>query len=84
MIPWEEPKGEYAAYMTDGPDKDIQFKHDGHVFKVEHTIDVGFDTGRNKYKVECLSCNKVLHENTTGPRAYIELHLNSIKKACQS
>lgn len=53
---------------------------DGHIFVSAPTGDIGFDSGRPRFKVECLTCNTVLHENTTGPSARIDSHMRSHKQ----
>ena len=47
----------------------------GHILACTPTGDVGSDSGRPRFKVECLTCNEVLHENTTGPSVRIESHV---------
>lgn len=37
------------------------------------TGDEGMNSCRPRYFVKCLICNKVLHENTTGPLEHIEM-----------
>lgn len=37
------------------------------------TGDEGMNSLRPRYFVKCLICNKVLHENTTGPIEHIEM-----------
>jgi hypothetical protein len=75
-MPWEEPSGPYSEFQTDGPKEDVEFDLGGHLFRVTATGDSGLHTGRRKYKVSCLKCALVLHPNTTGPRCWIEMHLD--------
>lgn len=72
-MPWGDHPGN--VYVTDGPDELIEFELMGHRFKVAPTGDTGFDTGRELFWVECLTCKEVLHENTTGPRPRIRSHI---------
>jgi hypothetical protein len=68
------------------PGKDTSFTiRDGHIFASTPTGDFGIDSGRPRFKVECLTCKACLHENTTGPSARIESHLRSNKQTdfCQ-
>lgn len=51
----------------------------GHIFASTPTGDVGFDSGRPRFKVECLTCKEILHENTTGPSARIESHMRTAR-----
>lgn len=45
-----------------------------HAFEVTATKDVGCDTNRRRYRVKCVTCKTVLHENTTGPECRIRSH----------
>lgn len=36
---------------------------------------LGCDTGRRRYRVECVSCAVVVHEATTGPRWNVGFHV---------
>lgn len=72
-FPWPEA---HSAYENAGPEEELTFEKAGHTFLVSPTGDCGFDTGRKRYLVKCLSCNKVLHENTTGPGCLIREHLD--------
>ncbi len=45
-----------------------------HAFEVTATDEVGCDTGRRRYRVECVTCKTVLHANTTGPECRIRSH----------
>lgn len=51
-----------------------------HAFRVTPTNDEGIHTGRRRYKVECISCNKLLHEATTGALERIEQHLREVER----
>lgn len=44
-------------------------------FQVSPTNETGFHSGRTRYRVECMTCSKLLHEATTGPMCRIEEHL---------
>lgn len=43
-------------------------------YEVTATGDMGCDTFRDRFRVVCKRCNKVLHENTTGPECRIKDH----------
>lgn len=63
------------------PENDTTFTiRDGHIFASTPTGDVGIDSGRPRFKVECLTCNECLHENTTGPSLRIESHIRIHKQ----
>lgn len=47
----------------------------GHVFAVTPTRMIGVDSGRTRYRVECITCGCVIHEATTGPRCRVAGHL---------
>lgn len=46
----------------------------GHEYLVQATGDVGCDSGRKRYRVECVTCKEVLHTNTTGPICNMDMH----------
>jgi hypothetical protein len=49
--------------------------HEGHLFAIQATHQVGCDTGRRRYRVECRSCHLLVHEASTSARAQVEYHL---------
>jgi hypothetical protein len=51
---------------------------DGHTFRVVATEHVGCDTGRRRYRVECLTCEIIVHEATTGPLYQARGHLRDV------
>ena len=72
-FPWDPP---ISVYDTAGP-RDGQtatFEIDGVSYTVAYNGEQGIDTGRDRFIVECNTCEVLLHENTTGPRHYIEEH----------
>lgn len=54
---------------------------DGHTFRVTATGQTGCDTGRRRYRVECLTCQVEVHESTTGPMQQIGYHLRNKDEA---
>ena len=48
-------------------------------YRIEGTQHRDIDTGRRRYRVECLECHKLLHEATTGPHCRCKEH---DKEAC--
>lgn len=70
-FPWFEPK---TAYDTDGPTEDSVIKFPGADYHVSRTQNVGIHSGRGRFRVECLTCKEVLHENTTGTSSRIRGH----------
>lgn len=48
---------------------------DGHHLRVTATSERGCDTGRRRYRVECLTCAEVVHEATTGAYANMRKHI---------
>lgn len=48
---------------------------DGHHLRVMTTGELGCDTGRRRYRVECLTCGEVVHEATTGAHANMKSHV---------
>lgn len=51
---------------------------EGHTFRVVATEHVGCDTGRRRYRVECLTCEIVVHGATTGPLYQARYHLRDV------
>jgi hypothetical protein len=49
--------------------------HGRHHFVVMKTTETGIHSGRSRYLVACTSCEKLLHEATTGVWANIDRHL---------
>jgi hypothetical protein len=45
-----------------------------HRYLVTPTGESGINTGRPRYRVECLSCGELLHEATTGAVENMEAH----------
>jgi hypothetical protein len=76
--PWPEPQ---SVYDNSGPSAPTTFRMEGAWLQVTPTNKIGCDTGRTRYWVECLTCNEILHEATTGPKYYIEKHLS--EKHCK-
>ncbi len=50
----------------------------GHLFRITATEHAGFDTGRRRYRVECLTCKTVVHPATTGPLHQTRYHLRDV------
>ena len=55
----------------------------GHVLSLTPTGDRGSDSGRVRWRIECLTCRVILHENTTGPTTWIKQHLDGRRCAYQ-
>lgn len=47
----------------------------GHVFDVAATGEDSIDSGRPRYRVECVTCGQIIHEATNAPMLRIEQHL---------
>lgn len=54
-------------------------QRDGHEFKVTPTNAIGIHSGRRRHRVECVTCQAVVHEATTGPSQMIERHLREAR-----
>lgn len=50
--------------------------HGRHQFIVMKTTETGIHSGRSRYLVVCTSCEKLLHEATTGVWPNIQRHLS--------
>lgn len=73
-FPWPEPAG--SAYADTGPGEVVvEFEHGGHKFRVSPTGLDGFNSGRRRYKSECLTCGMVLHGASTSAYSWIRIHL---------
>jgi hypothetical protein len=64
-IPWPVAKN---VYGNDGPEDEVTFSLRGHALRVWPTPARGVHSGRIRYHVECITCGKVIHKATTGPR----------------
>lgn len=53
----------------------------GHTITVKATGQIGMNTGRACWQVDCKTCGTQLHENTTGPVHYIYRHLREALEA---
>lgn len=71
-FPWRKPLPN--GYGTAGPKETTVVHLPGADYLVEPTGDSGIHTGRDRFRVECLRCSKVLHANTTGPASHIRGH----------
>lgn len=64
--------------LREGESRD--FVHNDHLEAAHHlrvtaTRELGCDTGRRRYRVECLTCNEVVHEATTGAHWNMGFHI---------
>ena len=74
-IPWERPG---SVYQSDGPAETVTFETPlGIWFRVSPTQLRGVDTGRVRFRVECLTCGEIVHEATTGSTFNVKSHLSS-------
>jgi hypothetical protein len=48
---------------------------EGHHLRVTATSALGCDSGRRRYRVECLTCDEVVHEATTGAHWNMRHHV---------
>ena len=71
-----------GVYEDDLPDllddQSRDFVRDDHHLRVTATSKLGCDTGRRRYRVECLSCGEVVHEATTGAHWNIGFHIRDV------
>lgn len=72
QLPWKEAR---SVYANAGPSVPVEFEIEGIGFRVRPTNDRGIDTGRLRYQVECVVCDCILHEATTGPSSYVRGHM---------
>lgn len=63
-------------YMDAFPGVDeLEFTSKGHLFTVKAVKERGIHTGRQRYYIECKTCDQVLHHATTGPREWALQHI---------
>lgn len=55
-----------------------------HVFIVDETNETAIHSGRMRYRVECASCNVLVHEATTGPGEMVSMHIRDVESAAGS
>lgn len=70
-FPWHKSKG---IYDSDGPKKPTRVQIDRVWYFVSPTGDDGIDTNRARQFVACLTCDEIVHHNTTGPSNRILYH----------
>jgi hypothetical protein len=70
--PWPEPAN---IYSDAGPPVPLEFAVGGARVLVTPTDKSAIHSGRRRYRVECLTCARLLHEATTGPGPTLEHHL---------
>lgn len=77
-FPWPRSDGHYS---DDGPatPKGVpyDFEIDGLRLRVTFEGEGGFNTGKRRYRTECLSCSTILHPATTNPADAIRAHAAS-------
>jgi hypothetical protein len=71
-LPWKEAK---TVYANAGPKKAIEFEIAGTPFQVRPVEGLGIHTGRQRYFVACVSCDCILHAETTGPGSHVQGHM---------
>jgi len=53
----------------------LRYAKDEHVFSFIATSSTGMHSGRRRYCVVCTTCERLLHEATTGPLERMRAHL---------
>ena len=71
VFPWDEP---ISMYDSDSPLEPCTVTFNYCEIRFSPTEQFGIDTGRTRVRVECLTCDRMLHHATTGPRSYAEAH----------
>jgi len=75
-FPWKTGSG---VCSNDAPQRAVDVTYHGHCIRFTPTSETDCDTGRTRVHVECLTCKKVLHEATTGPRTRARHHWDDVK-----
>lgn len=63
------------------PGDERTLTEDGHTFRIRATSELGCDTGRRRYRVECVTCSVLVHEATTGPQCMAEYHVREVERS---
>lgn len=77
-LPWEKPAGPNSHYSDDGPCISVTFKISDVRMRVGPTNLLAPSTLRTRFKVECLTCDEVVHRGTTGATVRVESHLKHV------
>jgi hypothetical protein len=70
-VPWNNTIG---IYDSEKPPEE-PFEVDGVKFQVKYNGEESIHTGRDRFEVKCLTCGKVVHPNTNGPKHWVYAHL---------
>ncbi|KKM69511.1 hypothetical protein LCGC14_1450130 [marine sediment metagenome] len=73
-LPWKKAE---SIYGDDGPHtkKPVEFELAGATMRVSATDAIAPSTLRTRYRVECLTCDELIHEATTSATIRCEQHL---------
>jgi hypothetical protein len=73
LLPWKQP---ISHYDSDGPrDEPVEFTIEGITMRVDFGKgELAPTTLRDRYRVVCLTCDKVVHRATTGATVRCEQH----------
>ena len=74
QLPWKQPEN---IYMDDGPVEPVEFEVRGHKFTVESAHKMAGSTGRARFRVHCVTCDKRVHDATTSATCMVEHHLRT-------
>lgn len=58
------------------PGKPLHVGYEGHIFVLIKTTETALTSGRHRFLVGCTSCNRLIHEATTGPTERVREHLS--------
>jgi hypothetical protein len=78
LFPWPQPT---SIYSSDGPldmEQTKPFEVGGVWLRALPSGDLGPSTGRDRYKVKCLTCGEVLHPSTTSATIRCLDHLKAV------
>lgn len=72
-VPWSKPK---SIYHDDGPPMDkLEFTLHDVKFRVKRAGVRGIRTLRDRFQVDCLTCDMLVHEATTSATLNVKYHL---------
>lgn len=57
------------------PGHEAMRTHGGHAFKITATAEVGTQSGRRRYRVECITCDMIVHPGSTSAQSQMDYHL---------
>ena len=70
---YDKPKQKIKSMYESWEPEDLPEEYRGN-YEIEFSGHYGGDSGRRRFKVKCLRCEQIVHENTTSPNCVIKDH----------